>query len=872
MKLHRLALRNYRGISVRDIEFPDHGVVVVCGANEIGKSSMIEALDLLLEAKDRSTKKEVKQVKPTHTDEGAEITAVISTGPYRFEYYKRFHKRPETRLTVLTPSREQLTGDEAHDRVQAILGETVDTELWQAQRVLQSGSTASVDLSGCDALARALDAAAGQAATLSGTEPLLIDRIDAEFRQYFTATGRATGQWAAAVARLRAAQEHVTLCQTAVDEVDEAVVQHGSLAGDVTRLALERVTANARLAAATVAADAVAQLRGELAKARSLAEPAEMAKAASDAALGERRRLRAELAERSAAILTLEAAVHAAAADRIVADEVASAATTAVEAARLATDGCHVRVDAARAAVERIARRDEAKRLTGQLAKIDAVNGELRRVEDELSQITLSDEVMRDIELAALTTERAEAQAELASARVDLEAAAEIEVVVDGHPVTLTPGTAWSRHVTTSAEVELPGVVTVRIVPGTPAADSQDKLNRARQVLAVLLDEARVLDVAAARLLDSRRRELSASRDRLRATLDALMGDEAVETLRARHAELAAVLAGDAGDDADADDARAELDTANVAYRGARAEFEVTRTAATTAASRAAQLASAAAVLQAKVDTAREEVAAATERLARQRESASDDDLAIQAEADAERARDVAVQVLAIEAELAAEGPEEVATELAGATRAAAALGERHDEAVGQLREVTAQLRVYGSEGRKGKLDTAQTELEHATTEHDRMQRRAGAVQLLHAVMTRHRDESRLRYVDPFRTEVERLGRIVFGADFAVEIDGDLRILNRTLDGRTVPFESLSGGAKEQLGIVARLASAALVAKDDGVPVVIDDALGFSDPDRLARMGEVFDAVGGDGQVIVLTCSPERYAGITGAKHLELSA
>ena len=48
MKLHRLVLTNYRGITHREIEFPDRGVVVVSGANEIGKSSMIEALDLLL--------------------------------------------------------------------------------------------------------------------------------------------------------------------------------------------------------------------------------------------------------------------------------------------------------------------------------------------------------------------------------------------------------------------------------------------------------------------------------------------------------------------------------------------------------------------------------------------------------------------------------------------------------------------------------------------------------------------------------------------------------------------------------------------------------------------------------------------------------
>ncbi|MGZ5396046.1 MAG: AAA family ATPase, partial [Mycobacterium sp.] len=185
MKLHRMVLTNYRGITHREVEFPDRGVVVVSGANEIGKSSMIEALDLLLEAKDRSSKKEIKQVKPAHADVGAEITAEISTGPYRFVYRKRFHKRCETELTVLAPRREQLTGDEAHDRVRAMLDETVDTCLWQAQRVLQSASTAAVDLSGCDALSRALDVAAGEAAALSdaspsaasGTDTLLVDRI-----------------------------------------------------------------------------------------------------------------------------------------------------------------------------------------------------------------------------------------------------------------------------------------------------------------------------------------------------------------------------------------------------------------------------------------------------------------------------------------------------------------------------------------------------------------------------------------------------------------------------------------------------------------------------------------------------------------------
>ena len=209
MRLHRLILDNYRGITHREIVLPDSGVIVLSGANEIGKSSMIEAIDLLLEAKDRSTKREVKQVKPTHADVGAEVTAEISSGPYRFVYRKRFHKKCETELTVLAPRREQWTGDEAHERVRMILAQTVDTDLWRAQRVLQAASTAPVDLSGCDALSRALDVAAGQSAPLSGDEPLLVDRIDAEYSRYFTSTGRSTGQWAAATDRLAEADAEI---------------------------------------------------------------------------------------------------------------------------------------------------------------------------------------------------------------------------------------------------------------------------------------------------------------------------------------------------------------------------------------------------------------------------------------------------------------------------------------------------------------------------------------------------------------------------------------------------------------------------------------------------------------------------------------
>ena len=872
MKLHRLALTNYRGITHREIEFPDRGVVVVSGANEIGKSSMIEALDLLLNSKDRSNKKDVKQVKPTHADVGAEITAEISTGPYRFVYRKRFHKRCETELTVLAPRREQLTGDEAHDRVLALLDETVDMELWQAQRVLQSSSTAAVDLSGCDALSRALDAAAGEAVQLSGAEPLLIDRIDAEFLRYYTPTGRPTGEWAATVKRLREADDEVGRCAAAVAEVDDAVRRHAALTENLTRLAGERADAAKRLAEARVAAEAVAAVTQQLKQAEVVASAADATHSAAVAALTERRRLRADIDQRSAAITELEAAASEAAEDLATATEVQEAAEAAAEQARAAVEASQALVETARRAVERATDRDEADRLEARLAKLDAARRQLDGVERELAGIALTGDGMRVIETAALAVERAAGQAELASAHVELMAIADVDLHVDGERVAIEAGGSWTASIGAPTDIELPGLLRARVVPGTPAADSQLKLEAAQEVLTAALAKARATDVAQARQLDERRRELTATREKLRATADALVGDDRVDELRTRLDELRDGEPAELGLWEPPAAARADLDAAVVAHKQAMTDCETHRKVAEVAAKRLGERTSAANVAREKLAAAKAELTAAGERLVQQRSTATDDELAVKAEADGEQARRATGLVAELGAELARRAPDTVAAALNDAIRRADSLDSRHQEASEALRDVATQLKVYGTEGRKGQLDVAQTEREHAEAEYVRMHRRARAAQLLRSVMARHRDATRLRYVDPFRNQVERLGRIVFGESFEVEIDSALRICSRTLAGRTVPYESLSGGAKEQMGIVARLAGAVLVAKEDTVPVVIDDALGFTDAERLTKMGAVFNAVGGDGQVIVLTCSPERYASVQGAHHIELTA
>ncbi|MEB3981161.1 AAA family ATPase [Mycobacterium sp. 663a-19] len=874
MKVHRLVLTNYRGIAHREIEFPDRGVVVVNGANEVGKSSMIEALDLLLEARDRSTKKEVKQVKPTHSDVGSEVTAEISCGTYRFIYRKRFHKKCETELTVLAPRREQLTGDEAHERVRSMLAETVDTELWRAQRVLQAASTVAVDLSGCDALSRALDVAAAQsdsAAALSGAEPLLIERIDAEYARYFTPTGRPTGEWSSAISRLEDAEAAVDECAAAVAEVDDRVRRHAALTEEVVELSQLRLAAGPRLAAARATAENIEELTRQAREAKLVAEAAAATSAAAIAAHTGRRRLLAEIQTRTATVAATEAEAQEAADAQAGARAAAEASAAAVEEAARALADLHRRVESARRTVDRLADREEADRLSARLGRIDATQSDRDAVCEELSAVVLTDELLQRVEDAAAAVDRTADQLASMSAAVEFTAATDIELVAGDQRVTLSAGQIWSTTATGPTEVDVPGILTARITPGATALDVQAKHAAARQELAAALAAAGVADLDAARRADQRRRELQSRRDQLSATLSGLCGDESQDQLRAR---LAALQAGQAEPELVATDitaARAELDAAEAARLAAEADCETRRQTAAEAASRLAETTTRTTLLLDKLATQRAELETVTDQLARERASVADADLSAAAES-SERAATAAQQRAAeLADELAAAAPDAVAAELAEAAAAADSLRDRYEDRAGALRQISIELSVIGGEGRQGKLDAAETEREHAAGEHTRVGQRARAAQLLRSVMSRHRDTTRLRYVEPYRAELQRLGRPVFGPTFEVDIDSDLCIRSRTLDGVTVPYESLSGGAKEQLGILARLAGAALVAKEDSVPVVVDDALGFTDPDRLAKMGEVFDTVGADGQVIVLTCSPDRYDGVKGALRIDLN-
>ena len=192
MKFIRLRLVNYRGIEASEVSFAPQGITLVQGPNEAGKTSLAEAVGLLFEYPDSTKHRNIEAIRPLHRDEGPEIELEAQSGPYAFTYYKRFYKKPETKLTVRQPRRESHTGREAHERADAILHETLDLDLWKALSIQQGDTIHQPDLTGQTSLSVALDRVAG-GRPADPREEGLFERVHKEYGEYFTDRGREKG-------------------------------------------------------------------------------------------------------------------------------------------------------------------------------------------------------------------------------------------------------------------------------------------------------------------------------------------------------------------------------------------------------------------------------------------------------------------------------------------------------------------------------------------------------------------------------------------------------------------------------------------------------------------------------------------------------
>ncbi len=188
MRLHEITLRNFRGVVDQTIHFAD-GVTIVEGPNEVGKSSIPEALHVLRTYKHTSTHRDVRALQPVGRDVGPEVSVRLSTGSHELTYRKQWLKEASAELHVSGEQPRQLTGDEAHQAYERILAETVDLDLLAALEVQQGESLAQANLAELRSLQNALD----DEGTTDDGDDVLLQRIDEEYLRYFTPKGRRLG-------------------------------------------------------------------------------------------------------------------------------------------------------------------------------------------------------------------------------------------------------------------------------------------------------------------------------------------------------------------------------------------------------------------------------------------------------------------------------------------------------------------------------------------------------------------------------------------------------------------------------------------------------------------------------------------------------
>jgi hypothetical protein len=274
---------------------------------------------------------------------------------------------------------------------------------------------------------------------------------------------------------------------------------------------------------------------------------------------------------------------------------------------------------------------------------------------------------------------------------------------------------------------------------------------------------------------------------------------------------------------------------------------------------------------RARSEIAGERLTAAVESLEAAR-AALDDDAVGTAESEATAEVEAVLEELtAVQEQAAAAGADEVAGELSHALAVAKRLQDERDRLRDGLRTTEGRLEQSGRDGLATRRDVAELELAAVRTEHESLLRRAEAARRVHETLSRHRAEAQTKYSEPLQSRIEALGRSVYGPSFRVWLDDDLAVAERELDGVRLSVEALSTGAQEQLAIITRLAISHLVSTGEGsVPVIFDDALGWSDKARLRDMGALLGRAGDHGQVIVLTCMPDRYEYVPKATFITL--
>jgi wobble nucleotide-excising tRNase len=246
--------------------------------------------------------------------------------------------------------------------------------------------------------------------------------------------------------------------------------------------------------------------------------------------------------------------------------------------------------------------------------------------------------------------------------------------------------------------------------------------------------------------------------------------------------------------------------------------------------------------------------------LARARETKSDSVLREELAAAADkvtRARAVWEQA---EKQLSDADPEVAQLTFENARDGHKAIRDELDKLKNSASTLSLELQVLGQQGLGEEVQELDGKLIAAIQHRDRLKREADALKLLYETLVRAEQQAREAFLAPVQTRVQPYLRLLLPETELVLSDDDLGVTALRRNGQEEPFESLSVGAREQVAVLTRLAFADLLRERGTIaPVVLDDALVNTDPNRFKRMVLAIRKASKNLQIIVLTCNEAQW-------------
>ena len=867
MKLLRLKVANYRGINTREIKFSPLGITRIEGPNESGKSSLGEAINTILDYQDNSKGKDIQAIQPVHQDVGPEIELEMETGKYGFTYFKRFLRKPETRLTITKPNPENLTGRQAHDRVNEILKETLDVDLWKALSIMQGEAIDQPELKNKQALSAALDKAAGVQPSAS-QELGLFKRISQEYELYYT-IGRGTEKKELQELRNNVTEKEAEIRSIEQDirALDTDIERVPVLQRELVQLKKQEEALSQQMIDITTKLEQISSLENTLSAAALKLESAQKTLQAAQHAKEIRQVMISAVESAANAHKELQESSSMALPALSQAEEARNKAKAAADEAEQKRKETEALATLKRSDFDYYHDKLDLDILLERKQRIDQTRKDAAQAETVLAKNKVDAKTLKRIKDAELAYNNACAKMEIGAPSVLLHSISKCRLSIDGTDAVLDINEVRKISVSDKTTVSIPGTLDIEITAGSSIEGLARKAEDARQALQAACAAATVAGPDEARkAYDERQEALRVVENKVQVEEDNLR-DITYESLEQRlHSLQQSVpnyLVRRVKEPAicpDFDTAKKERTRAEANLQAASDELENTRKIFESARSFYDGINIKHREAKVKLEQLAKDLQQTQENLDKARKKESDETLEANLTA-ADRAvhlEDTAYRSAADS--LKAFNPEQVRA-LADSTKGSLkTIKISHDSKDRGLLEIQTRLKIKGEEGLHEKLNLAKNQIEQLGVKNRATTQRAIAAKCLFDIMCEERDKASRAYVAPLKEKMERLGRLVFDPSFQVTIDDDLKITSRTVSGVTVPFDSLSGGTREQLSLMYRLSCSMIVAKDGGTPVILDDALGYTDQERLKLMGAVLAVAAKECQIVIFTCVPERYA------------